>query len=308
MSTNGGGIKYIKHQDIDYKKWDHCIENAGNSRVYAMSWHLDRTAGIWDALVWGDYDVVMPLPVRKKWGIKYLYQPFYCQQLGIFPNPSADIAMEFYNVVARKFSYFDIQINSANLPPENPGQVQFFPRKNFLLSLNTDYVAISSGYSKNTHRNIAKASNHRLGFVEGITLEEYIGFVQKNQTLKTDKVQFQKLKSIIAFAQYKGFGEIVGVYSIRNQLCAAVFFCRWKNRIIYLNPVSSNEGKRLRAMFFLIDKMIENNAGKIFQIDFEGSMVPGIARFFEGFGAAPETYYRMKSNRLPVPLRWIKKN
>jgi hypothetical protein len=51
-------------------------------------WHLDRTAVVWDALVWGDYEFVMPLPVRKKWGIQYVYQPLFCQQLGIFPKPS----------------------------------------------------------------------------------------------------------------------------------------------------------------------------------------------------------------------------
>ena len=41
--------------------------------------------------------------------------------------------------------------------------------------------------------------------------------------------------------------------------------------------------------------------------DFEGSMIPGVARFYAGFGANPETYFQLKFNRLPLPLRWIKR-
>ena len=74
-----------------------------------------------------------------------------------------------------------------------------------------------------------------------------------------------------------------------------------------MNALSSKEGKELRAMFFLIDQYIQMNAEKELTLDFEGSTLPGIARFFSGFGATPETYYRMKHNRLPVPFRWIKK-
>jgi len=301
-------IRFLKNREIDYDKWDDCIQNAANSRVYATSWFLDRTAAEWNALVWGDYEFVMPLPYRKKFGISYLYQPLYCQQLGVFPAPSDDITMKFYNTLTRNFSYFDIQLNASNLPPKNFREIQPLPRKNFLLRLGTDYEVIYSGYSTNTKRNLAKASKNNLSFIESITIEEYIEFIQKNQSLEMPKNQLRKLKNIVVFAQYKGFGKIAGVFSAKNQLCATAFFCFWRNRVIYLNPVSSNEGKRLRAMFFLIDKVIERNSRKSLKIDFEGSMVTGIARFFEGFGAAHETYYRMRFNQLPVLFRWIKRD
>jgi len=299
MSSNGGGIKYIEHQDIDYKKWDLCIESAGNSRVYAMSWHLDRTAEVWDALVWGDYDVVMPLPHRKKWGIKYLYQPFYSQQLGIFPNPAPEIAAQFYKNASSYFRYLNIQTNSSNPPPQN---LMVSTRKNHLLPLNIGYKSLAGAYSKNTRRNIAKANRNHLNFVEGTRLEEFLAFKEKNLAGNTSKSVIKKLKSIIAYSQYKGIGEITGIYSPSNELCAAVYFCRWKERLIYLNAVSSSEGKKLRAMFYLLDQLLQTSAGKNLVIDFEGSVIPGIARFFEGFGATPETYYQLFQNKLPFPL------
>lgn len=301
-------LKYLKHSDIDYTKWNQCIEVAFNSRVYATTWFLDRTAIDWDALVWNDYEYIMPLPVKQKFGIHYLYQPLYCQQHGIFPPPPADIAAEFYKYSMRLFSYADMQINSLNLPMKNQNEIQFVPRNNFLLHLGTEYDILASAFSTNTKRNLARALNNQLNYVEGIRLEDYMLFKQNNSQVKLSAFQLQTLKSLIAYAQYKGIGEIAGVYSNENELCAAVFFCRWKERVIYMNAVSSPMGKEVRAMFLLINRFLEASANKNLILDFEGSMLPGIARFFEGFGATPEIYYQMKFNRLPVFLKWVKKN
>lgn len=306
--NNRQKLKFLRNSEINYQKWDHSLVKAPNSRVYATSWFLDRTALTWDALVWGDYEYVMPLTSRKKIGIKYLYQPPFCQQLGIFPSPPPVIARDFYSALIHPFRYSEIQMNAANAPPINATDTQFLPRKNYLLKLSDDYNALCSAYSKNARRNLEKARNNQLNYIDGIRLEEYLNFKQNNQAIKLPKNDLQKLKSIIAYTQYKGIGKITGVYSQYNQLCAAVFFCRWKDRVIYMNAASSPEGKKMRAMFFLIDQFIKTNAGKNLLLDFEGSMISGIARFFKGFGAFPETYFQLKFNRLPLLFRWIKKN
>lgn len=304
--NNGEFLKYVKHDEIDYVKWDKCISEAPNSRVYALSWFLDRTAEYWNSLVWGDYDFVMPLPVKRKFGISYLFQPVYCQQLGIFPSPPAEISRKFYQKIEAKFSYADIQLNAENIPLNDMKGISFSLRNNFLLHTNTGYRNLNSGYSENTRRNVIRAGKNRLNYVEGIPQKDFLAFKMKNPAAKLSRQNFQNLKSIIAYSLHKGFGEIIGIYSPENNLCAAAFFCRWKNRLIYLNAVSSDEGKELRAMFFLIDRLLKNAADKNLILDFEGSMVPGIARFFQGFGAAPEVYSRMQMNRLPRAIKWLK--
>lgn len=305
--NNQTGLIYLKHCEIEYGKWDRCINTAPNSRVYAASWYLDRSAGIWDAMVWGEYQFVMPLPYRKKFGIKYLYQPIFCQQLGIFPSPPEEIASKFYAEIGRLFRYSDMQLNSFNPPPKVYVRKNLLPRNNFLLSLNEDYKIITEGYSKNTKRNIAKANNNKLNYISHISLEEYLEFLKNNPKAGLINKDLNILKSIIAYCQYKGCGEIQGVYTTENELCAAVFFCRWKERVIYLNATSSSEGKDSRGMFFLLDNFIRKNAGNNLMIDFEGSMISGVARFFKGFGAYPEYYYPLKFNRLPFPFRWVKR-
>ena len=60
-------------------------------------------------------------------------------------------------------------------------------------------------------------------------------------------------------------------------------------------------------MFYLLDQFIKMNAEKNIILDFEGSMIHGIAQFYEGFGALPETYFQLKFNRLPLFLKWLKR-
>lgn len=304
--NNNSQLIYLKHSEINSGRWNECIINASNSRVYANDWHLDRTAIIWDALIWGDYEFVMPIPVRRKFGLKYIYQPLFSQQLGIFPSPPEKIANAFYAKTIQLFNYSDVQINSENTPVKTVG-IEFAPRKNYLLNLSEKYEVLAKSYSTNTKRNLKKSAKNQLIFVAGIRLEDFMAFKRQNMVAKIEKTDLQNLKSLIAFGQYKGFGEICGVYSKQNQLCAAVYFCRWKNRVIYMNAVSNEVGKKLGAMNFLTDNFIRQNSGKNLLLDFEGSMIPGIARFYAGFGATPETYFQLKFNRLPLPFKWLKR-
>src|SRR6266550_2768979 len=71
----GNHIHYLQRQDIDLIKWNACITAAPNGLIYARSFYLDAmTAEQWDGLVMGDYEAVMPLPWRRKFGFYYLYQ------------------------------------------------------------------------------------------------------------------------------------------------------------------------------------------------------------------------------------------
>jgi hypothetical protein len=77
-------IKHLKHPEINRQKWDACIQNACNSLVYAESWYLDIVSPNWEALICGDYEYVMPLPIKRKLGISFLVQPPINAAIGCF--------------------------------------------------------------------------------------------------------------------------------------------------------------------------------------------------------------------------------
>ena len=59
-------FKYIAHQDIDFERWDRCVSSVEFPQPYGFSWYLNWLSDSWDALVYGDYDVVMPVFPRVK--------------------------------------------------------------------------------------------------------------------------------------------------------------------------------------------------------------------------------------------------
>jgi hypothetical protein len=64
--------------------------------------------------------------------------------------------------------------------------------------------------------------------------------------------------------------------------------------LIYWVPVSNKEGKETFAMFKIMDNIIQNYANSKFKLDFYGSNVKNIARFYEGFGSELVYYYEAK--------------
>src|SRR4051812_43128115 len=126
-------IQYFDHGAIDQVKWNRTLREAKNARVYASSWFLDGICEKWGALIAGDYEYIMPLPFRKKWGIEYIYRPAFTQQLGVFSRQavSKETVDLFLGEVSKRFKYADLVLNSANPVSDNVSL-----RKNYLLALN----------------------------------------------------------------------------------------------------------------------------------------------------------------------------
>jgi hypothetical protein len=87
------------------------------------------------------------------------------------------------------------------------------------------------------------------------------------------------------------------VFSSKNRLIATLCALDSNNKITYLLPISSSEGKSSSAMFYLIDFIIRREANSSTELDFEGSSIEGIARFYKGFGAVNQPYYILKQFR-----------
>lgn len=303
---NSPEILLVKNKDIDYSKWDECVEKSLIPLVYARSWYLDIIAPNWDALIYGNYEYVMPLTTKKKLGWSFLLQPVYAQQHGIFPKADNDLQNMFLSEVQKKFRYVALHLNASHSHPF-PGGFEVHTRKNYILQLLLPYEELKSHYSKHTRRQIRKAEESKVFIVKGIQLKEFLDLKTSARKIKLAQPILHTLQRIIDLGHRKGNGVIYAAYTQDNMLCAAAFFLHSGHRVTYLNAVSTDEGKKTNAMHKIVDQFIQEHAGLLLTLDFEGSVIPGIARFYEGFGASTEEYYFLKSNRLPVPLRWFKK-
>lgn len=298
-------IRYLKHHVIDMEKWDACIDRSHNGIFYAYSWYLDMLAAPWDALVEGDYKAVMPLPYRKKWGVIYLYQPFFIQQLGIFSTHSLseDLTKRFISSIPRHFRYVDISLNTFNQLPPVQG-VATFRRVTYELDLIPSYDKLKKHYSGNALRNLKKAGKNGVFVAAHGRPEDVIAaFRASGVPNPFSEKDYLNLKHLIYSGMHKGRVELYSAYSARNNFCAGIVFYRSHKKVVFLFSGAHPEARENGAMFSLVDAFISANAGKELVLDFEGSSDPNLARFYRGFGSKECVFLQLKINRMPLLLK-----
>jgi len=303
-------IKFVINSDIDRIKWDRCIADSAYGIAYAYSWYLDRICEKWDALIRGDYQYVMPLVNNTKYGISYIYQPFFTQQLGVFSNLSVEPAIveQFLNAIPKQFRLTDMNLNLGNTFLSE----HFNAKQNttYHLNLHPEISEIRAAYNSNTRRNIQKSIQNKVTISQISDASLFLEFARTNLKEKSPEIKSQHylaLQKVINYALSNELGEIYVARNTENKMLASVFFARTNQTCIYLAASSNQEGIEKSAMFLLIDTFIQNSAKNNLILDFEGSNISGIARFYAGFGGLPKTYISVHQNHLPKLLRILKK-
>jgi hypothetical protein len=296
--SNGYEIKHLKNQEIDYEKWDLCIQCAENGNLYAQSWYLDVVSPNWEALIFDDYKFVMPLPVVQKLGIRTVSQPLHCQQLGIFPAPEIEIQQLFSRDLWRLFRRVRYQLNAA-LNADGFDNFNKKKKQNYLLNLDRPYSLISKDFSTNTKRNLKIAERAEVAVVKGLQPMDFFNGKRQAETRSVPEKSYWILHRLVAQTVTRGNGIIYAAYSKTNNLCAAAFVIFNQSRAYYLNAYSTGEGRENRAMYSIVNELIKEFSETGLVIDFEGSIIEGVARFYKGFGAEAEQYYYVESNRFP---------
>ena len=264
-------INYLEHDAIDKAKWDVLIAECGN--VYAYSWYLDIVHPGWEALVEDDYQSVMPLTGGKKFGVNYLFQPFFVQQLGVFSKSpmTAETTEVFMKAIPLKYRFAEIRLNEGNVFSESEQSVEY--HRNVLLDLNQEYEDIRADYHQNTKRNLAKAEACNLQLVTSVIPYHVVALFRDNRGALLDKwgdAEYGVLTHLAQVAQKRNAAFILGVSEkgVGQLLCAAIFM-KTKDRITFLFSGLTEEGKQRQAMTYLLDQVIQQNAHQPMTFDFE---------------------------------------
>ena len=300
-------IQYLTNKEINKAKWDDCIANSNSNLVYGYSWYLDGLTK-WDALIVGEYEAVLPLPFKEKWGISYLYQPFFTQQLGLFSclddkSISLDTVL---NKVPSKFKFWDIQLNGDYKSDQFPLK----PKITMHINLNKDYDSIRSQYSKDAIKNIRKsgALNWRIKNSANIVrvIEDYkIAYGGLNPEITTE--HYSNLKKVIEIATEKNAAYVYELHDENEERMASAVFLRSNKFIHYILGAPTPLGREKNATHILIDQLLKEFSNQDLTFDFEGSEIPSVANFYKKFGVIEHTFYKLKVNKLPFPLNLFKK-
>lgn len=300
-------ISFLPAEKIDLEKWDRCIVSSSNGLIYGHSFYLSRMARNWAGLVLNDYEAVMPLPWNRKYGFRYLYQPPFTAQLGIFSQGSIDANLTdaFIHLCEKKFSFCEMHLNQWNRFASLPDQA------NYVLNLYPGYEKIRKGYRKNLIRNLKYAEQQILHYDASSDFHQVItlfGKIYGKRLIHVTPADYLRFFALCADLFEKEMGMVRTVTGNSPQeLLAAGIFLKDGKRIYNIMNVTLPGGRERMANHFLLDRLIKEFSGKELVFDFEGSQIAGIAEFYRRFGSTPEPYPFLRYNHLPFPFRYFKK-
>ena len=265
-------------------------------------------ASQWDALVLNDYEFVMPLTWKRKYGINYLYQPFLTAQLGVFGNNiTAELLESFLQAIPSQFRYWHFYLNQHNnFKLKN---FHLYQRKNYTLNLDKAYEELYNNYRENIQRNIRKAQQLGCTTVKDFDVQKVIELAvdQMKTYTKESSENTERFIKLYKYLHSNRQAITYGILNVKKELVASCVFIFSHNRAYYILVGNHPDGRTIGASHALIDAFIKDNAGKKLLLDFEGSDIRNLAFFYSSFGASEEMYAGIKLNKLPFYLKWMKK-
>jgi len=258
-------------------------------------------------LVLDDYEAVMPIPWRKKYGIKYVYPPLWVLQLGVYSNEAIN-ENEFLIHLFSTFKFVELRMNTHNNVELYSEFLQL--KQCQKLVLNTTYSSILSKYRKDRKKDLQKATTADLIEKWNDHPSNLIELFKNNIGKRTPNIKendYQNLEKLIAICIQKKVGEILAVYDKKNKLVASVFLLKHKNSITKLISSTNLKDRKNGANTFLIDRVIFKYHKDFSVFNFGGSSIKSIASFSKSFGAETEKYHQLKMNKLPKVLQLFKK-
>ena len=301
-------ISHLTNSEIDRTRWDECVSKCPFARPYGLSWFLDNMTPGWEALVYGDYLSVFPLPSFKKYGVRYTVTPPFLQQLGLFScdeSSSADLAVEMMELVASRYSFVDLCIRNRI----DQGKYRVMPRVNYELDLSLPYDKLRENFTKHCRRNVETAHKNKPEITENLSPEELVGLFIRNKGAYirgVKKKDYNRLIKLMYYCLENKKGRIMGVRNLKGNPVYGLFLVEALNRMIMLLVVNTPFSREKRTGYYIIDKLVKDHAASCSVLDFAGSSIPSIAAFQKSFGSAEKTFYRIYFNNLMWPLRLLR--
>jgi len=288
-------INYIAGHEADHIKWDRCIENAANGLIFGRRMYLDIMTDRWNAVIIGDYEAVIPLPWRKNLLIPYYYKVPFIPQAGIFGSFDAAIYRQLRKCIFSRVKFGDLLLNYDNAAFAK--HLRANQLTNMVLDLTPPYSDLLRNFSRDMERQVKKAAKHKMQYAHGHNVKHAVALFRKRYESRIQRVRpidFERFTGLCLFLQQAGHVFIRKVSDPSGKMLAAGLFMIDGKRIYNMMNIAMPDSRARSANYYLFDQLIVEFAGSGLTLDFEGSEVPALRRFYSDFGGVNQPYFRYR--------------
>jgi len=295
-------IDIIPSDKIKRQQWNDCIQKNSNPLIYAYTYYLDSMTNNWHGIIINDYEAVMPVPWRKKYGIRYTYAVPFIQQLGIFSSSKEKYEDLFLQQLFQFCKYGDYNFNYSN-------RIITTARTNFIIDLSLSYEGIYKSYKDDLVNNLKRASKQELLYTNDTDYKNAIEIyrsIYASRFPNTVEKNYKNFETLCTYLQQQNGVIIRSVKNASNKLLSIALLLKDEFRLYNLMNTTLEEGRKTEANHFLFDNILKEFVNSNLLFDFEGSDIPGVKSFYEKFGSSNQTYYKLHFNHLNRLIKRMK--
>lgn len=173
----------------------------------------------------------------------------------------------------------------------------------YLIKDCSDLNAVFRKFKSSTQRQVRKGEKN-LKVQQGKTPESVIRLFKESMTNKSNfKVDELLLEQLHIIANKHQQAVILEAVDVNNNIIAAIYLLIDSQEMLYLYGGYKKENSNSGAMHFLFWEAIQIAHKKGLEFNFEGSMIPGVERFFRSFGGELTPVFTIE--RKKFPYNWI---
>lgn len=288
-------IRRLKSSDIDFDIYRERISKACQPNFYAQPDVLNERCEAWEILEKDDYQYIMPLPLKKKWGRWFVLMPLFVQQLGIFSEKDdSEVNTQFLHFLKHNYNVYTYNFNAGNVFTGT-----FPDKKNYRIS-QTTYEDNYRKYFKGRKSAVKSAAD--LTFGELDLTEDVETFLRINFR------GLEKRKDLLGFFRYlhflRNWGSLKVFGVFENGRVRSVACITWDQKTSYLLALVNESPARSNAPSKLVDSLLKQMLAER-DFDFMGGNIRGIEVFFKSFGAINQPYVALSYRKISLLKKMI---
>ncbi|WP_282630175.1 hypothetical protein [Empedobacter sedimenti] len=246
----------------------------------------------WDCYILNDYEAIMPLPYTKKLGIKFITQPIYCQQLGIFHQEN--FSKETFQLFEKKLHRNLVRAYTFNEENTEMFEPKGEKRVNQILDISQPFDVIFENTFKDRKKDFKRNNIEKYKITQETNINKFIEIQQSNHHF-TQSLDLNYFKNFLTNETI--FSHLTQFYLKTKDdkiLCSALLL-KTNKRVILLSSARNKNIETKGGFAFLIYKIIEYYSDNQYIFDFEGSSLKGVQEFNRSFAAEIKHYCLYKS-------------
>lgn len=284
--------------------YERFFEARSGPPLYAASWWLDATCGSdgWEINTMGkpinDAQVMIPYHRKKIKGLSSIINPPLTQWLPVINTTPYKISVNEFLFGLPPHSILDVCFR--------PEESMIHPADNIPMAFKYSYILshaehkndIRTSYNEGLRRNLKEAEKN-YSIVESDDIPMFLQLCKSTygqRNMKPPPWTESIIPGLYKELKKHSCGKLE-LAMLGKQPIASILTAWDTKTSYYLLGGRTDGAQAASAHALLLDQAIKTAFNANRQFDFEGSMHPGIANFFQSFGASPEAYWQIRKFR-----------